>query len=67
MKLRYWKFEYVVNENPEARLNVASNRKAEFVLVIKNPLSPKKSRVLFATEKLTLDDRLLVGKYVLYS
>jgi len=56
-----------VNENPEARLNVASNRKAEFVLVIKNPLSPKKSRVLFATEKLTLDDRLLVGKYVLYS
>ncbi len=48
-------------------MNVASNRKAEFVLVIKKPLSPKKSRVLLATEKLILDDRLLVGKYVLYS
>ncbi len=67
MKFRYWKVEYVVNENPEAWLNVASNRKAEFVLAIKNPLSPKKSRVLLATEKLILDVRLLVGKYVLYS
>jgi hypothetical protein len=57
----------VVNENPESVLKLASNRKAELVLVIKNPLSPKKSRVLLVSEKLTLAERVLVGKYVLYS
>lgn len=55
------------NENPESVLKLASNRKAELVLVIKNPLSPKKSRVLLVSEKLTLAERVLVGKYVLYS
>lgn len=57
----------MVNENPESVLKLASNRKAELVLVIKNPLSPKKSRVLLVSEKLTLAERVLVGKYVLYS
>jgi hypothetical protein len=67
LKFKYWKVEYVENENPESVLKLASNRKAELVLVIKNPLSPKKSRVLLVSEKLTLAERVLVGKYVLYS
>ena len=52
----------VVKEKPELMLNVASNKKLELTLVIRKPLSPKKSRVLLAKlvfrEEVRIDVRI---------